>query len=380
VKAHDHHPDAAHHAKQPSAEADGAVGKQPLVQDDDDDPVATAAGHHKHHTANFYKTRVDQFVGDLFNTKVRAIDNFSHSLAKSGSPPHNLLGDAVAFAIGAAAGPFVDSLALGVIAAAAVKEAIPHFAGAVGKSLGGGSSNANPVEVATFATLYGHAINEHRSIVSHQLKAKIHDAKSGKHVVHALGGEVISGHLYLTNGQAGSLNAQTQRETLDTWTVAMQKAGDKKDHNQQGYSDPSTGQLHLDGPTLLLNGTFRRQGGEARMEGVGNAAAQLNGDRKLKDIKVQRTFNVRWDYPDGQGQFGLNISASGKMADDEFGDDDKRAAAMFYDGKDLFPVTSDQVKKDAATAQRDYRKGLHKIWNMLHDKTPHELGFSMKGD
>lgn len=374
MKAHDHHPDAAHHTPRPSAETDGAVGKQPLVQDDDD-PVATAAGHK--HNAHFYKARVDQFVGDLFNTKVRAIDNFSHSLVKSGSPPHNLLGDAVAFAIGAAAGPFVDSLALGVIAAAAVKEAIPHFAGAVGKSIGGGSSNANPVEVATFATLYGHAINEHRSIVSHQLKTKIHDAKSGKHVTQALGGEVVGGHLYLTNGQAGSLNGQTQRETLDAWTVAMQKAGDKKDHGQQGYSDPSTGQLHLDGLTLLLSGNYR-SGGVARMEGVGDAAANLNGDRKLKDIKAQRTINVRWDYPDGSGGFGMNISASGHMAEDELGHDDKTAAASFYLEKSLFPGPGGGTHE--ATIKSNYQNGLNKIWSLIHDKTPHQLNFKIQGD
>lgn len=374
MKAHDHHPDAAHHAKHPSAEADGAVGKQPLVQDDDD-PVATAAG--QKHNAHFYKTRVDQFVGDLFNTKVRAIDNFSTALAKSGSPPHNLLGDAVAFAIGAAAGPFVDSLALGVLAAAAVKEAIPRFAGAVGKTIGGGSSNASPVAVATFATLYGHAINEHRSIVSHQLKTKIHDAKSGKQVVHSLGGEVSGGHLYLTNGQAGSLNAQTQRETLDAWTVAMQKLGDSKPNNTQGYSDPSTGQLHLDGLTLFLNGHLDSRG-VARMEKVGDAAANLDGDRKLKDIKVQRTMNVRWDYPDGTGGFGMSISASGRLADDEFGHDDKTAAASFYLEKSLFPGPDGKTHEAAINA--NYKKGLHKVWNIIHDKTPHQLNFKIQGD
>jgi hypothetical protein len=376
VKAHDHHHDAAHHTHRPSAEADGAVGKQPLVQDDDD-PVATAAGHHKHHTAHFYKTRVDQFVGDLFNTKVRAIDNFSSALVKSGKPPHNLLGDAVAFAIGAAAGPFVDSLALGVIAAAAVKEAIPRFAGAVGKSLAGATSGNNAVAVATFATAYGHAINEHRAVVSHQLKSKIHDAKDGKHVVHALGGEVRGGHLFLNGGQVSRLNDQTQRETLDAWTVAMQKLGDSKPNNTQGYSDPSTGQLHLDGLTLFLNGHLDSRG-VARMEKVGDAAANLNGDRKLKDIKAQRTMNVRWDYPDGSGGFGMSISASGHLADDEFGHDDQTAAASFYLEKSLFP--GPDGKTHEATIKSDYKKGLHKIWNIIHDKTPHQLNFKIQGD
>lgn len=377
MKAHDHHHDAAHHAKHPAAEADAAVGKQPLVQDDDDDPVATAAGHHKHHTAHFYKTRVDQFVGDLFNTKVRAIDNFSNALVKSGKPPSNLLGSALTFAIGAAAGPFVDSLALGVIAAAALKEAIPRFAGAVGKSVAGATSGNNAVAVATFATTYGHAINEHRAIVSHQLKSKIHDAKDGKHVVDALGGKVVSGHLFLSGGQVSRLNDQTQRETLDAWTVAMQKLGDSKPNNTQGYSDPSTGQLHLDGLTLFLNGHIDSRG-VARMEKVGDAAANLDGDRKLKDIKAQRTMNVRWDYPDGSGGFGMSISASGRLADDEFGHDDKTAAASFYLEKSLFPGPGGKTHEAAINS--NYTNGLHKIWNNIKNKTPHELNFKIEGD
>jgi hypothetical protein len=376
VNAHEHHPEAAHPGTRSSADADPGVGKRPLVADD---PTATAASHH-HHTAEFYKTRADQFVADMFNTKVRAIDNFAPSLTKSAKAPHSLLGDAVAFAIGAAAGPFVDALEVGAVAAVIIKEAIPHFAGAVGQSVSGKGADPNPVDVATFATLYGHAINEHRSIVSHNLKSKIDNEQEGKRITEALHGDLVAGHLYLTTTQVGSLNGQTQRETLDAWTVAMQKVGDKKDHGQQGYSDPSTGQLHLDGLLLHLNGKLV-PGGTARMEGVGNAAAQLNGNRKLKDIKVQRTMNVRWDYPDGTGGFGLSISASGVMKDDELGWDDKAAAAMFYDNKkDLFPVTSDDVNKDRAIAERNYRKGLHKIWNIVNDQTPHELGFSMKGD
>jgi hypothetical protein len=376
VKAHDHHSDAAHHAHRPSAEADAAVGKRPLVQDDDDDdPVATAAGHK--HNAHFYKERVDQFVADLYNTKVRAIDNFSHALVKSGKPPPNLLGDALSFAIKAAAGPLVDALAIGGIAAAAIKEAIPLFAGRVGRSVAAGTSGDDAVAVASFATAYGHAINEHRATVSHQLKSKIHDAKDGKHVVHALGGHVVSGHLFLSPGQVGNLNDQTQRESLDAWTVAMQKAGDAKPNNTQGFSDPSTGQLHLDGLTLFLNGHLDSRG-VARMEKVGDAAANLNGERKLKDIKAQRTMNVRWDYPDGSGGFGMSISASGHLAEDEFHHDDQTAAASFYLEKSLFP--GPDGKTHEATIKSNYPKGLHKIWNLINDKTPHELNFKIQGD
>jgi hypothetical protein len=377
VNAHDQHPEAAPKGSHPTAGAGPEVGKKPVVPDN---LKATAASHQPHHTVDFYKQRVDQWVGNLFDTKVRAIDNFAPSLSRS-QAPHSFLGSAVAFALTAAAGPFVDALDLAAVAAVILKNAIPLFAGKVGESITGGPVGPTPVDVASFATIYGQAIDKHRSIVSADLKAKIHNENAGEQITEGLHGDLVQGHLYLTTAQVTKLNAQTQNETLDAWTVAMQKVGDKKDHGHQGYSDPSTGQLHLDGPTLLLNGMFRKQGGEARMEGVGNAAAQKNGGRKLKDIKVQRTFNVRWDYPDGTGQFGLSISASGKMAEDELGNDDKAAAAMFYNPKkDLFPVTSDQVKPDAAIAERDYRKGLHKIWNMLNDQTPHELGFSMKGD
>jgi hypothetical protein len=157
----------------------------------------------------------------------------------------------------------------------------------------------------------------------------------------------------------------------------MQKAGDKKDNGKQGYSDPSTGQLHLDGITLLLSGNYR-SGGVARMEGVGDAAANLDGDRKLKDIKVQRTMNIRWDYPDGSGGFGLSISASGHMADDEFGHDDKTAAASFYLEKSLFPGPDGKTHEAAIKA--NYKNGLHKIWNLIKDKSPHELRFRVDGD
>lgn len=372
MKAHHHHPDAAHHARHSSAEADGAVGKQPLVQDDDD-PVATAAGHK--HGPHFYKHRVDQFVTDLFETKVRAIDNFSPALAASEKPPSNLVGDALSFAIKAAAGPFVDALALGAIARAAIKEAIPTFAGKVGQGFARETSGNDKVSVADFATAYGHAIKEQRAIVSHQLKSQIHDAKDGKRVVHALGGHVVSGELFLNPEQVKHLNKQTQRETLDAWTVAMQKKGDSKP-DPQGYSDPSTGQLHLDGLTLHLDGTIQ-SGGVARMEKVGDAAANLNGKRRLKDIKAQRTMNVRWEY-DGSGGFGMSISASGHLATDEFGYDDKTAVASFYQQKSLFPGPDGKTYK--ATINAAYPLGLHRIWNHIKGKTPHELGFRIDGD
>ena len=377
MNAHDHHHAAAHKDAHASAGTEGAVGKQPRVPDD---PVASAAGHH--HTPHFYKTRVDQFVGNLFDTKVRAIDNFAPSLARSPKAPHNFLGDAVAFAIGAAAGPFVDALALGEIAAAVIKQAIPLFASAVGKSVAGKPSDANPVDVATFATLYGQAIDKHRSIVSHKLKAQIHDEKDGKRITGALGGDLVSGHLFLTTAQATSLNAQTQRETLDAWTVAMQKVGDSKPHNEQGYSDPSTGQLHLDGLRLFANGTLDSRG-EARMEKVGNAGAQLNAKRRLEDIKVQRTMNVRWEYPSHSGGFGLSVSAGGHRKEDEFGHDDRTAVAMFYNLQSLFPAPGDDAKKIQQKndiVDRDVSKGLDKIWNKIKGQTLQGLHFTVKGD
>jgi hypothetical protein len=375
VNAHDHHAAAAHPGTPHSpADANGAVGKQPRVPGD---PVATAAS--QGHTVNFYKGQVDQWVGNLFDTKVRAIDNFAPSLSRS-EAPHSFLGSAVAFALVAAADPFVDALDLAAVAAVIIKNAIPIFADQVGASIGGGASGPEPVDVATFATIYGQAIDKHRSIVSANLNSQIHNEQDGKRITEGLHGDLVAGHLYLTTTQVYNLNNQTQNETLDAWTVAMQKVGDKKDHNQQGYSDPSTGQLHLDGLTLLLNGTFRHQGGVATMEKVGNAAAQKNGDRKLEDIKVQRTFNIRWDYPDGSGAFGLSISAGGVMREDEFGDDDKTAVAMFYDRRELFPTPGADLQRNRAIVDSDYPKGLQKIWNLVKDKTPHELGFSVKGD
>lgn len=375
MNAHDHHPDAAHHDSHASAGADPGVGKRPLVQDD---PVASAS---KTHSVDAYKKRVGQFMADVFSVKHDAIISFGPALTRSnGNPSHSFLGDALKFVMVAAGGPFVDALEVGVAAGAIIRTAIPELAAAVGGSVGkSGPSGPDALATASFVTDYAHAVKEHHAVVTRRLENSIHSEQDGKRIVESLGGENIAGKLQLSSAQEGGVRGETQKETLDAWTLAMQKAGDKKDHGQQGYSDPSTGQLHLDGLLLHLNGKLESRG-EARMEGVGNAAAQLDGNRKLKDIPVQRTFNVRWDYPDGSGQFGLSISASGVMKDDEFDWEDKAAAAMFYDGKDLFPVTSDDVQKDRAIAERDYRKGLHKIWNIVHDKTPHELGFSVKGD
>lgn len=375
MNAHDHHPAAAHNDAHAPAGADAGAGKRPLVPDD---PVASAS---KTHSVDAYKKRVGQFMADVFSVKHDAIISFGNPLSRSnGNPPHSLLGDALKFVIAAAGGPFVDALEVGVAAGAIIRTAIPELASAVGSSVGqSGSSGADSLATASFVTDYAHAVKEHHAIVTRRLENAIHSEQGGKDIVQALGGEPIAGRLQLTSAQEGRVRSETQRETLDAWTLAMQKTGDKKDHNQQGYSDPSTGQLHLDGLLLHANGQLA-SGGQARMEGVGNDAAQLNANRKLKDIKVQRTMNVRWDYPGFSGGFGMSISASGHMADDEFGHDDKTAAAMFYDGKSLFPVTSDDVKKDDAIVDRDYRKGLHKIWNIIHDKTPRELGFSIKGD
>jgi hypothetical protein len=375
MSARDHHPAAANDGTHAASHDDGAVAKQA------GGPVAEAAGKGGKHDAEFYKHQVNHFVGDLFNTKVRAIDLFAPALVRSERPPTSILGSAMTFAITAAGGPFVDALALGAAAAVIVKQAIPTFASQVGKTMGSGS-DPNPVEVATFATLYGHAINTHRSLMAERLKAAIHDEASGKRVVESLNGHAVGKDLYLTQDQTARLTDQTQRETLDAWTVAMQKLGDKKDHGKQGYSDPSTGQLHLDSLLLHANGKLEAGGArEARMEKVGNPAAKLDGDRRLRTIPVQRTMNVRWEYPGGMsGAFGMSISASGVLREDELGHDDKTAAAMFFDGKSLFPVVSDDVKKDNAIVERDWRKGLHKIWNILNDQTPHSLGFAMKGD
>ncbi|HEX8111108.1 MAG TPA: hypothetical protein VF516_25435 [Kofleriaceae bacterium] len=215
-------------------------------------------------------------------------------LARSnGNPPHSFLGDALKFAIGAAGGPFVDALEIGGVAAAIVKQAIPALAAAVGNSVSkSGPSGPDSLATASFVTDYAHAVKEHHAIVTQRLESAIHNVQDGKDIVGALGGEKIAGRLQLTSGQEGRVRLETQKETLDAWTVAMQKTGDK----------------------------------------------------------------------------------------DEFGHDDKTAAAMFYDQKSLFPVTSDEVKKDDAIVDRDYRKGLHKIWNIIHDQTPHQLGFSTKGD
>lgn len=375
MNAHDHHPAAAHTDAHSAADAD-AVGKRPLVPQD---PVASAS---KTHSVDAYKKRVGQFMADVFSVKHDAIISFGPALTRSnGNPSHSFLGDALKFVMLAAGGPFVDALEVGVAAGAIIRTAIPELASAVGNSVGKtGPSGPDALATASFVTDYAHAVKEHHAVVARKLENAIHSEQDGKRIVGALGGENIAGQLQLSSSQEGGVRSETQRETLDAWTLAMQKAGDKKDHGQQGYSDPSTGQLHLDGLLLHLNGKLV-PGGQARMEGVGNAAAQLDGNRKLKDIPVQRTFNVRWDYPDGSGQFGLSISASGVMKDDEFDWEDKAAAAMFYDNKkDLFPVTSDDVNKDRAIAERNYRKGLHKIWNIVNDQTPHELGFSMKGD
>lgn len=373
MSAREHHPAAAHEGAHPASHDDDAVGKQPGAAE------AAVAGKGGHDVAH-YRHQAGHFVANMFDTKIRAIDNFAPSLVRSKKPTTSLLGSVLGFAIGAAGGPFVDSLAIGAGAAVVLKQAIPLFAGAVGKSLES-STDPNPVEVATFATVYGQAIDTHRSIVADRLRAAIHTEADGKRIVGALGGHEVSGDLYLTSDQVTRLNDQTQRETLDAWTLAMQRLGDKQDHGKQGYSDASTGQLHLDSLLLHANGKLEAGGKrEARMEQVGGPAAKLDGNRRLRTIPVQRTMNVMWEYPGKSGAFGMSIFANGAMKEDELGWEDKTAAAMFFDGRSLFPVVSEDQQKDAKLVERDWRKGLHKIWNIINDQTPSSLGFSMKGD
>jgi hypothetical protein len=380
VNAHERHPAAAHPGTRSPADADAGVGKQPLVPDD---PVASAASHH--HTVDYYKHRVGQFMADAFSVKHDSILTMQTPLARSkGNPPHSFLGEALAFAIGAAGGPFVDALEIGVVASAIVKQAIPALANAVGNSVSkSGPSGPGSLATGSFCVDYAHAVKEHHALVTQQVESAIHNVQDGKDIVGALGGQNVAGRLQLTPGQEGSVRRETQRETLDAWTVAMQKTGDKKDHNKQGYSDPSTGQLHLDSLLLRLNGTIAANRAQtARMEGVGNDAAQIDGDRRLDSIPVQRTMNVTWDHGGGlTGQFGMSISAGGHMAEDELGHDDKAVIAGFYDNKSLlFPPTSEDFQKDEKIIKQDYPKGLHKIWNLIKGQTPHQLGFKMQGD
>lgn len=379
MNAHDHHPAAAHQGSRSSADADAGVGKRPLVPDD---PVASAA---KAHGVEGYKKQVRQFMADAFSVKHDSILTMQTPLARSkGNPPQSLLGEALKFAIGAAGGPFVDALEIGVVASAIVSQAIPAFANAVGSSVSkSGSPGPNSLATGSFCVDYAHAVKLHHDIVTQRVEDSIHNEQDGKDIVGALGGQHVAGKLRLTSGQEGSVRRETQRETLDAWTVAMQKAGDKKDHGKQGYSDPSTGQLHLDSLALRLDGkVVASRAHQARMEGVGNDAAQIDGDRLLENIPVQRTMNVTWETGGNiTGQFGMSISASGHMAEDELGHDDKAAVAGFYDGKSLVsPPTPEDFKNDEKIINRDYPKGLQKIWGQIKGKTPHQLGFSMKGD
>lgn len=386
VNAHHQHPEAAPKGSRSSAGADPEVGKRPVVPDN---LKATAAS--TGHDAHFYKHRVGQFMGDLFSVKNNAIISFNQSLSRSAVPVQNsFLGQAFQFVIGAFGGDFIDALKLGTVAAKIIKAALPKFAEAVGSSVSSSPGGPTSVDTSTFLTLYAHAIKTHHDIVTHDMKVAIHDPAEGKTITDALGGTVDDGGLHLTQTQAANVTAQTHLETLDAWTVAMQKRGDAdvnakgknpKDHKGQSYGGAGLGQFHLDSLKMWPTRLESDVGLVARMHGVGNDAAQLEGKRKLEDIPVQRTANVRWDRGGGwTGAFGMSVSASGHVASDGLDVFDRQAVASFYSGKNLLnPLPEDQKKDDALTKQ-DFPKGIQKIWDTIKGKTPEELGFEMKGD
>jgi hypothetical protein len=357
VNARDHQSSTAHKDSHTPGADHGSVGKQPLVE-------ASAA---RAPSVASYKKQVRQFMDDLFSVKATAISTFGTPLGKSKTHPSpSFLGQALKIAIGAAGGPFVEALALGTAARTIVTAAIPLFADAVSNSVKKGGDLGNSVAVASFLTEYVHAVKVSSEKISGPLERGVTDVAHGRSITAALNGEQVDDKYLLKSEQVSRVRAQTQLETLDAWTIALQQQGDAQ--GKQGYSDQSTGQLHLQSLAIFGNGKLEVQSPAiATMEQIGHDAVLLNGSRPLESIPVQRTMNVI--ARDGEDKhFGMSVSASGRILADEFHDDDKRVLLSFYNSR----------KKDK-TKPATVDAALHDIWDGIKTRSPRELGFAMKG-
>lgn len=366
MNAHDHHSTPAHTDAHTSADP-GAVGKQGRVE-------AEAA---KAPTADHYKRQVRQFMADVFSIKHDTILSSQVPLTLGPvKPPTSLIGEVLKFAIGAGGGPFMNAIGLAGLARDAVSAALPHFATVVGSAFKEKSKASKAIALEDFITDYAFTVRENQDSVTSAVEAKITDAKTGKDTVASLHGEDHGGKYSVSNANEPKIRTQTRLETLDAWTVVLQKAGDQQDKGRQGYSDASTGQLHLDSLAIYATGRFQAaRNRSAWMEKIGDKAAQYNADRPLASIPVQRTINVQV-VDSNEDHFGLSISASGNIRDTK--------------GK----VTRDEFQEtgpESSTLQSFYRSrhknvkavnnevALADVWDAIKGQTPRQLGFAMKG-
>jgi hypothetical protein len=367
VNAHDHHSAPAHTGSHTATVAPGGVGKQPKVE-------AQAA---KALTKEDYKSQARQFMKDVFFIKNSAIGASQGPLGTSPvKPSPNFLGEALKFAIGIAGGPFMDAVGMVGVARAAVGAGIPLFANLVGNSFKNKQKTVKTIALEDFITDYQFAVHEHGDRVTKELTDSITSAHDGKTTVDSLNGVMNGGKLSVSSAQQPKIGAQTRLETLDAWTVALQKQADLQDKGKQGYSDSSTGQLHLHSLAIYANGKLEvATPALARMDGIGNKAAQYNAGRPLQSIPVQRTINVL--VKDSQDDhFGLSIAADGKIT----GKDGKVTKDEFQGKGPESDVLKSFYKSRTRSKSVTHEEALAEVWNVIKTQSPSRLGFTMKGD
>jgi hypothetical protein len=345
----------------------GTPGKRTQVE-----AVDAAAGNVKH-----YKNEAKRYVGLIFRQKARAIDDMGESLAEKKSANSGLLGNALKFLIPLGAGQLMTALAIEGLAADLFKSGMSAFAGAVANSMGG--RGAKPIDPKEFCANYTALLDDQQTPMGNHMAGGIHTKAEGESVV---------GGLQTQFNNLDRIYQGAQREALDAWTQAMQKVGEKANHKGpggQGYSDSSTGQLHLDKLLLHIDsGSVHADpdsAKQARMEKVSNDGAKKNAARPLGTIAVERTMFVNWKGWGVGGEFGMGVSPSGKIASDEIGSWDRWAMASYDHGKKLDKDDGKwETDSDQKLIDKQWTQGRTKLWDAIKGSTPSGLGFRMNGD
>ena len=350
----------------------GAVGKHTQV-----DAAAHAAGATAEAagaSVQHYKNEAKRYANLIFRHKARAIDDMGETLAEKKSADSSLLGNALKFLIPLGAGQLMGTLEIAGIAADLFKSAMSGFANTVASSMAKSGGSVDPKE---FCANYTALLDERHGPAANHIAGGIHSKADGKDVVAGLKKQWDNKH---------AIYQGAQREALDAWTQAMQKVGERANGKNQGYSDASTGQLHLDKLLLHIDKSQHVHADlgskhQARMEKVSNAGAKQNASRPLGQIHVQRTMFVTWEGYGVGGEFGMGVSPSGSIASDEIGDWDRWALASYFHNKKLDKKDGFWEKdSDQGLIDSTWTQGRTKLWNHISNLTPSNLGFTMKGD